>query len=91
MVVGSSPVASMVYKLFYKKGSGSGIKNENISNKKLAEELHKPIIRKFKKRKIHSSFIDNAWGTDIADMQLISKFNKGTRFLSCVTDIYSKR
>ena len=36
-------------------------KNENISNKELAEELHKPIIRKFKKRKLHSSFIDNIW------------------------------
>ena len=44
-----------------KKTSASGIKNENISNKKLAEELHKPIIRKFKKRKVHSSVIDNIW------------------------------
>ena len=42
----------MVYKFFDKKTSGSGIKNENISNKQLAEELHKPIIRKFKKRKV---------------------------------------
>ena len=39
-------LASMVYKFFDKKTSGSGIKNENISNKELAEELHKPIIRK---------------------------------------------
>ena len=37
-----------------KKTSGSGIKNENISNKELAEELHKPVIRKFNKRKVHS-------------------------------------
>ena len=41
----------MVYKFFDKKTSGSGIKNENISNKRLAEELHKPIIRKFNKEK----------------------------------------
>ena len=43
---------------FIKKTSGSGIKNENMSVQQLAEELHKPI-RKFKKRKVHSPFIDN--------------------------------
>ena len=70
----------MVYRLFDKKNSGSGIKNENISNKELAEELHKPIIRKFNKIKVHSPFIDNICGIDLADMQLISKSNKGFRF-----------
>ena len=46
----------MVYKFFHKKTSGSGVKNENISNKQLAEELHKPIIRKFNLKKyIHLS------------------------------------
>ena len=73
-------LASMVYKYFDKKTSGSGIKNENISNKELAEELHKPIIRKFNKIKVHSPFIDNIWGIDLADMQLISKSNKRFRF-----------
>ena len=62
----------MVYKYFDKKVSGGAgtleNKNENISNKELAEELHKPIIRKFKKRKVHTTFIDNIWGTDLADM-----------------------
>ena len=82
--------ASMVYKFFDKKTSGSGIKNENISNKQLAEELHKPVIRKFNKIKLHSPFIGNVGGTDLADMQLISKFNSGFRFLFCVIDIYSK-
>ena len=72
-----------------KKTSGSGIKNENISNKELAEELHKPITWKFNKRKIHSPFIDNIWGADLADMQLVSKFNKSFRFLLCVIDICS--
>ena len=80
----------MIYKSFDKKTSGRTIKNEIISNKELAEELHKPIIRKFNKRKVHSPFIDNIWGTDLADMQLISKFNKEFRFLLCVIDIYSK-
>ena len=50
----------------------------------------KPIIRKFNKRKVHSPFIDNIWGADLADMQLISKFNKGFRFLLCFIDINSK-
>ena len=80
----------MVYKFLDKITSGSGIKNKIISNKELPEELHKPIIRKFKKRKVHSSFIDNIWGADLADMQVISKFSKGFRILLCVLDIYSK-
>ena len=80
----------MVYNVFGKKSSGSSIKNENVFNKELAEEIHKPIIRKFNKIKEHSPFIDNIWGTNPANMQLISKFNKGFKFLLCVIDIYSK-
>ena len=56
----------------------------------LAEELDKPIIRKFKKRKVYSAFKDNICGADLADIQLISKFNKGFRFLLCVSHIFSK-
>ena len=52
-------LASMVYKYFDKKTPGSGIKNENISNKQLAELADQKIIRKFNKRKVHSPFIDN--------------------------------
>ena len=70
----------MVYELFDKKTSGSGIRSKNIFNEELAEELHKPIVRKSNKRKVHSPFIDNIWGADLADMQLISRFNKGFRF-----------
>ena len=73
-----------------KKTSGETLKNEIISNKELTQELHKPIIRKFEKQKVHSSFIDNICGADLADMQLISKFNEGFKFLLCVFDIYSK-
>ena len=83
-------LASIVYKCFDKKTSGRTVKNEIMSNKELAEELHKPIIRKLEKRKVHSPFIDNIWEADLADMQLISKCNKKLRFLSCVIDIYSK-
>ena len=56
----------------------------------LAEELHKPIIRKFKKRIVYSGFKYNIQGADLADMQLISKFNKRYRILLCVIDIFSK-
>ena len=56
----------------------------------MTDELHKPIIRKFKKRKVYSEFKYNIWAADLADMQLINKFNKGFRFLLCVIDIFSK-
>ena len=68
-------LGSMVYKFFDKKSSGSGITNE--PNYQLADELHKPIIRKFWKRKVYSSFRNNIWGVDLADMQSLSKYNKG--------------
>ena len=61
-----------------------------LQNEQLAEELHKPIIRKFKKRKLYSTFKDHIWGADLADIQLISKFIKGFRFLLCVIDVFSK-
>ena len=82
-------LASMVYKFFDKKSSGSGLAS-NKENIQLANELHKPIIKKFNKRKVYSSFKDNIWGVDLADMQLLSKFNKGFRFILCVNDIFSK-
>ena len=84
----------MVYKFFDKKSKGSGAKHVNIKltpqNQKLAEELHKPIIRKLEKRKVHAAFKDNIWGANLADMQLLSKYNKGISFLLCVIDIFSK-
>ena len=69
-------LASMVYKFFDKKSKIAGIKNEIKENQQLANEFHKPIIRKFKKRKAYSSFKDNIWGVDLADIQLISKYLK---------------
>ena len=60
-----------------------------ISSKDLAEELHKPIISKLKKRKVHSPFIDNIWRVGLGNMQFINKFNKKCRFLLCVIDIFS--
>ena len=88
----------MVYKFFHKKSAGSGVNthanNEQISpldlaSQKLAEELHKPITQKLKK-KVYPGFKDNICGADLADMQLKNKFNKGFRLLLCVIDIFSK-
>ena len=79
----------MAYTFFDRKTKGSRIAN-NKENIHLADELHKPIIRKFEKRKVFSSFKDNIWGVDLTDMQLLSKFNKGFRFLLSVIGIYSK-
>ena len=83
-------LASVVHNFFYKKTSGGAIKNEPISKKKLVEKLHKSIIRKFEKWKVHSLFIDNISGTDLTNMQLINKLNKRFRFLLYVINIYSK-
>ena len=75
-------LASMVFKCFDKKKKGSSLQ--------LADELHKPFIRKFKKRKVYPSFKSNIWGVDLADMQLTSKYNKRTKYLLCVIDLFSK-
>ena len=91
----------MVYKFFdskvaspNKKSVGSGAKHVSTKitpqNEQLAEEIQKPIISKFKKRNVYSTFKDNLWGANLADMQLLSKYNKGIRFLFCVIDIFSK-
>ena len=61
-----------------------------MSNQELALKLHKPIIRKFEKRKVESSYIDNIWGAGLAAIQLISEFSKGICFLLCIIDIISK-
>ena len=75
----------MVYKLFNERTKGLGIKN-----KILAEEFHKPIITNFKRRKVYSSFKDNIWGADLADMTLISKFNRRIKYLLCVIDLFCR-
>ena len=87
-------LASMVYKFFHKKSKRSGAKHVNAQlipqNEQVADELHKPSLRKFKKRKVYSAFKDNIWAADLADMQLLGRYNKGIRLLLCVIDIFSK-
>ena len=81
-------LASMVYKLFDKKLAGGGFKKPSSSI--LADELHKPIIRKFIKRKVYSQFKDNMWGVDLADMQSLSRKNKSIKYFLCAIDLFSK-
>ena len=84
----------MVYNLFNETISVGPVtlanKSAIISNKKVVRELHKQIIRNFNKNKVQSLFIDGIWVANLADMPLISTFNKGFRFLLCVIDIYNK-
>ena len=72
-----------VIKLFWGKGTKE-------VNKTLGEELHKPVIRKFNKRKIYSQFKDNTWGVDLTDTRLLSKKKKGIKYLLCAIDLFSK-
>ena len=88
-------LASMVYKFFDKKSIGSGTARPSsleriASSLILADERHKPIIRKFNKGKVYSQFKDNIWGVDLADMQSLSRKNKGIKYLLCAIDLYSK-
>ena len=78
----------MVYIFFDKKSSGHGVATE--PNYQLANKLHRQIIRKFKRQKFYSSFRDNIWRVDLADMQSISKYNKGMKYLLCAIDLFSK-
>ena len=70
------------------KSKGSGIGNE--PSYQVVNELHKLIIKKCKKRKVYPFFRDNIWGADLADMQLLSKYNKGIKYLFCAIDLFSK-
>ena len=79
-------LASMVYKFFDEKSTASGIASSSI----LPGELHKPVIKKFEKRKLYSQFKDNIWGVDLADMQSLSRKSKGIKYLLCAIDLFSK-
>ena len=81
-------IASMVYTFFDKKSRGSGVATE--PNYQLANELHKQIIRKFKRQKVYSSFRQNIWGVDSGDMQSMSKYIRGITYLLCAIDLFSR-
>ena len=68
----------------YTRPDKSAVKSKTMSNQRLAEELQQPIIKKSEKYKVYSSFEDNICGADLADMKLISKYNKRFQHLLCV-------
>ena len=75
----------MVYMFFYKK-TGSGIS----VNEQLAEELHKSVTKRFKRRKVHARFKGNIWAADLAEMDSLSSTNKSVKYLLCVIDVFAK-
>ena len=83
-------LAVVVSKFFDKTSVGSGVNTHAYNKIQRSEELHKPIIKKFKNRTVYSEFKDNIWGADLADMQLLSQFNKRFRFLLWVINIFSR-
>ena len=63
---------------------------EVTHNEQLAKELHKPMITNFKKRTVYSGFNYNICGVYLADMQSLSKYKKGMKYLLCAIDLFSK-
>ena len=59
-------------------------------NEKLAEELHKPVIKNFKRRKVYTRFKDYNWVADLAEMGSLSSKNKNVKYLICVIDVFTK-
>ena len=68
------------------KKTGSGIS----VNEQLAEELHKPVIKKFKRRKVYARFKDKIWAADLAEIGSLSSKNKNVKYLLCVIDVFNK-
>ena len=75
-----------------KANLGLGLKNREKSKRTdlLAEKLHKPATRKFRRRKVYVNGIDKIWAADLVDMQSFSKYNKGVKYLLTAIDIFSK-
>ena len=86
-------LASMVYKFFDKKTGSGAITTSKLGisvNEQLAEELHKLVIKKFKRRKVYARFKDNIWAADLAEMESLSLKNKNVKYLLCVIDVFTK-
>ena len=75
----------MVYKIFDRK-TGSGV---SVSEQ-LAEELHKPVIKRFKRTKVYARFKDNTWPADLAEMGSLPSKNKNVKYLFCVKNVFTK-
>jgi len=73
---------------------GWGLKKTTIPGMtwtdQFADELHKPVVKNFRKRKVYVNGIDKIWAADLVDMQSFSKFNRGVKYLLTVIDVFSK-
>ena len=67
-----------------------GIKKNSRWSDALAEELHKPVTRKFKKRIVYARGVDKIWAADLVDMKAFAQENKGVKYLLTVLDVFSK-
>ena len=71
---------------FFDKKTGSGVS----VNEQLAEELHKPVMKKFKRRKVYARFKDNIWAADLVEIGSLCSKNKNVKHLFCVIDVFTK-
>ena len=78
-------LASMLFKIFDKR-TGSG----TSTNEEIAEELHKPVIKKSKWRQIYARLKDNIWAADLAEMRSLSSKNKNVKYFLCVINVFIK-
>ena len=79
------PLASMVYKFFEKK-----TRLEISINEQLAEELHKPVVKKYKRRNVYVRFKGNIWAADLAETGSLSSKNKNFKYLLCFIKVFTK-
>ena len=63
---------------------------ETSVNEELAQELHKPLIQKFKRRKAYAGVRGNTWAADTAEMGSLFSFNRGVKYLLCEINIFTK-
>ena len=78
-------LASMVYKVFDKQ-TWSAVR----ADEQLAEELHEPVTKKFRRRKVYARFKDNIWPADVAEMEPLCFKNKNVKYLLYVIDVVNK-
>ena len=77
---------SMLYHFFKDKKRGSVVSVDE----QLAEELRKPVTKRFKRRKVYARFKDNIWVADLAEMELLSSKNENVIYLLCVIGVFTK-
>ena len=75
----------MVYKFF-----DQTTVSEITVNEGLAKELHRPVIKTFKRIKVYDRFTDNIWAADLTEMETLSLENKNVKYLLCAVDVFIK-